>query len=194
MAKSNIRQLKKEIQKWKGLACRDELTGLYNRRGFREESEKFIKEAVYSKKHPHRRKSFFVKNFSLVIFDIDDFKKINDTHGHQAGDKALKGLSSLILKKVRDTDLVARWGGEEIVLGLVGANEKNAYEIAEDIRKKVRSSHARSDGKKIGFTISGGVVSFSKIVSFNKIFYLADRALYKAKKRGKNCIVRASSL
>jgi diguanylate cyclase len=194
MTKISVGQLKKEIKKWKELAYRDELTGLYNRRGFREESGKFLREAIYSKKYPHRRKSFFIKNFSLVIFDIDDFKKINDTYGHQAGDKALKVLSSLILKRVRDIDIVARWGGEEIVLGFVGANEKDAYKIAEDIRKRVGLSKIRSDGKEFKLTISGGVASFNKVANFSKVFHLADQSLYRAKKRGKNCVVKSSSL
>ena len=190
----DTKHLQKEIQKWKELAYKDELTGLYNRRGFIEESKKFIKESVFSKKYPRRRKNVFINNFSLVIFDINDFKKINDTYGHQKGDDVLVTFSKIILKRIRGVDLVARWGGDEVVLGLVGASEKDAYIIAEDIRKKAQSSKISFGSKKIGFSVSGGVASFGKEVNFKKIFNVADKALYLAKKNCKNCIIMASKI
>lgn len=186
-----LKQLQKEIDRLKKLAYRDELTGLYNRHGFKEESEKFIQEVVEFKKNPERRKSFLVKNFSLVIFDIDNFKKLNDTNGHQAGDKALAILGELLRKTVRSVDIVARWGGEEIVLGLVGASNDEAFEIADNIRKKIAENSFKWGRKTISFTVSGGVACLENAGDFETVFACADKALYKAKHNGKNQIVKA---
>lgn len=185
-----IKKLKKEIQKLKELAYKDELTGLYNRRGFKEEAEKFIKEVISFKKFPKRRKTFLLKNFSLVIFDIDNFKKLNDVYGHQAGDEALKILSKLILERVRDIDLVSRWGGEEIILGLVGADENDAYKIADDIREKISKTKFKWGRKNLSFTISGGAADFNRAKNFEELIRKVDEALYQAKKEGKNRIIK----
>lgn len=191
-----IAELEKEVARLKELSHKDELTSLYNRRGFREEADKFIAEVKGYLKNPLRREDFLVKSFSLVIFDIDDFKKINDTYGHQAGDEILKLISKIIKGKVREMDIVARWGGEEIVVGLVGSRESQAYKIADDIRKQAEETTAEWAGRQIKFTVSGGVVSFAKSKSkdFHDLFEKADEALYKAKHTGKNNIVKASDL
>jgi diguanylate cyclase (GGDEF)-like protein len=168
-----IKKLEKEIKKLRELAYKDELTKLYNRHGFKE-----------------KRKKLSVKDFSLIIFDIDNFKKLNDKHGHPAGDEALKFLSNLILERVRDIDVVARWGGEEIVVCLTGANEDNAHKIADDIREKLEKSKFIYNKRRIGFTVSGGVAGFGKNKNFEQLFTAADQALYKAKKLGKNRIVK----
>lgn len=107
MAKK-IHQLEQEIERLKSLAYRDELTGLYNRRGFKDEAEKFINEVIAFKKYPKRRESVLIKNFSFIVLDIDNFKKFNDSNGHDAGDRALKLLGGLVSKRVRDIDIAAR--------------------------------------------------------------------------------------
>lgn len=180
------KQLEKELKRLRELAYKDELTGLFNRRGFKEESARFLAEVTKFRKQPERRESFVVKNFGLILFDIDNFKKLNDTYGHEAGDKALQKLAAIIAERVREIDIVSRWGGEEIIVGLVGAAERDAYNIAESIREKVK--------KETKFTVSGGVVSFDEAHNFDKLFELADKALYKAKNSGKNKIIKASSL
>src|ERR1051325_2878685 len=109
------KRLIKEIERLKLLAYKDELTGLVNRRGFKEEAEKFISEVMREKGKEHR-KSFAIRNFGLIIFDVDNFKKINDTYGHPAGDEALKFLGKKVVGRVRDIDIVGRWGGEELVV------------------------------------------------------------------------------
>ncbi len=188
------KQLEKEIKSLRELVYKDELTKLYNRRGFKEEAGKFINQIIASKKYQEKRKSILFKNFSLIVFDIDDFKKLNDRHGHNAGDEGLKFLSNLILERVRDIDVVARWGGEEIIVGLIGASENDAYNIADDIRGKLEKSRLSYHGQKLGFTISGGVASFDKTKDFEHLFRCADKALYKAKKKGKNKIIKYSNL
>lgn len=185
-----IKKLKREIRLLKEIAYKDELTKLYNRRGFKAETEKFIHEVILHKKRSEMRKSFLIKNFSLILFDIDNFKHLNDSHGHSAGDAALKFLAELILKRVRDIDIVARWGGEEIIIGLVGADENDAYKIADGIRKKLAGEKMGFHKQKISFSISGGVSSFDGAEDFDHLFKNADEALYKAKKLGKNRIIK----
>jgi len=135
-----IKELEKEVARLKELAYKDELTALYNRHGFKGESTKFINEVKGYLENPSRREDFLIKSLSLTIFDIDNFKKINDTYGHQAGDAILKLVGKIIKERLRGIDIVARWGGEEIIVGLVGSDEEHAYEVAEDIRKKNRRS------------------------------------------------------
>lgn len=180
-----IEELKAEIEKLKTLTNKDELTGILNRRGFKEEVGQFISEVSSFKDHPERRKSMVIKNFSLAIFDVDDFKKINDTYGHQVGDKALQFLSKLILDRAREIDLVARWGGEEIIVGLPGADTEDAFNFAEDIRNKLENSDY-----EVKFTVSGGVAGFHEAVDFDRLFKNADDALYEAKNSGKNRIIK----
>ncbi len=189
-----IKELEKEVSRLKELAYKDELTDLYNRHGFKDESAKFIDEVKGYLENPSRRENFLIKSLSLVIFDIDNFKKINDTYGHQAGDVILKLVSRIIKERVRGIDIVARWGGEEIIVGLVGSDENNAFEIADDIRKKVEETTIEWEGKTIKFTISGGVASFAEGENFDDLFKKSDEALYKAKQTGKNKIVKSSDL
>ena len=182
-----IEELKAEIEKLRTLTNKDELTGILNRRGFKDGVRQFISEVSNSEDYSERRKSMVIKNFSLVIFDIDDFKKINDTYGHQVGDRLLQFLSKLILNRAREIDLVARWGGEEIVVGLPGAGAGDAFNFAEDVRKKLENSQS---GDGVRFTVSGGVACFDEVEDFENLFKNADIALYEAKNSGKNKIIK----
>lgn len=182
-----IEELKAEVEKLKTLTNKDELTGLLNRRGFKDEARQFFSEVSSFKDHPERRSSLVIKDFSLVIFDVDDFKKINDTYGHQVGDGALQFLSKLILDRSRGIDLVARWGGEELIVGLPGADTGDAFNFAEDVRKKLESSELEDE---VRFTVSGGVASFREAVDLENLFKNADTALYEAKGSGKNKIIK----
>jgi len=194
LPQNTVKKLKKEIKRLQELAYHDELTELYNRRGFKEESEKFLKEAVVSKKYKDKRKSIFIDNFSLIVFDIDNFKKLNDTYGHDAGDAAIKFLAKTIKGKVRAIDTVARWGGEEFIVGLVGASEEDAFNVANDIREKISKAKLKWQGKSVHFTVSGGVSDLRKFKTLEELFGVADKALYKAKRSGKNKIVMFSEL
>ena len=189
-----IKKLRVEVKRLQELAYKDELTSLFNRRGFSEEAKKFLSEIAAFKKHPERRENFIIKNFSIIVFDVDNFKKLNDAHGHQAGDEALRHFGRIIAESVRDIDLAARWGGEEVVLGLVGASENNAFRIAESIRKKLMHTPVVWKRKKIYVTVSGGVAGFDRADTFDELFRLADRALYLAKKNGKNMVIQARDL
>lgn len=193
---NQIRKLQAEIRRLRNLAYRDELTGLYNRRGFKDAVGKAITAVIGSRTNRlrNKRKSFLVQNFGLIAFDIDNFKKFNDTYGHLAGDAVLKNLSRLISKNVRDVDVVARWGGEEIIVGLVGAAESDSFRVAEKIRRTIERKPFIHAGRRLNLTVSGGVADLAKIGDFTTLFNAADRALYRAKKLGKNRIARYSQL
>ena len=185
-----IKKLENEILDLKKLVYRDELTGLYNRRGFKDEATPFLNESNSFEKFKNKRKSIVIKNFSLILFDIDNFKKINDTYGHPAGDMVIQFVSQIIEDRVRELDLVARWGGEEIIVGLPGANLDDAFKIADDIREKISKTSLKYGDKEIRLTLSGGISSSGRD-KLEMLIQKADEALYEAKNSGKNKIVKS---
>ena len=185
-----IAYLKRKIRQLEKLVYKDELTKVYNRRGFLDLTKKILKEVSNSLKY-ERRKKFIIKNCSLILFDIDDFKKINDNFGHDAGDKALKILVNEIKKRIRDLDIIGRWGGEEIIVLLIGADKEHAFHIVDYIRKKIENKKIKQKNKYINLTVSAGVSDFSREKDFEKVFELTDKALYKVKQTGKNKVVMA---
>src|SRR3989344_5641519 len=137
--KLELRKKDLQIRELRHLATKDPLTGLYNRRGFEEEVLRIIKDITYAKENPEARRHFYVDSISVLFFDIDNFKKLNDVYGHKIGDQTLQQIAQLISGKVRNVDFVARWGGEEIVAALVGTKEDEAYKKAEETRAAVKS-------------------------------------------------------
>ena len=122
--------------------------------------------------------------FSIVMIDIDFFKKINDSYGHNLGDEVLVELCNLITKNLRKTDSFARWGGEEFVCLLPDTDAHGALTLAENIRKKVEEKHFYHIGH---ITISLGVYQMSpRDVFVGDIIEKADKALYKSKNSGRN--------
>ena len=159
-------------------AARDYMTKLYNRRYFTESSKYFLSLA--------RRDG---TQISIVIIDIDDFKKINDTYGHTAGDETIKALAKVMLKESRKSDMVARWGGEEFVILLPGADTEGAKIIAEKIKKATQMLEMKTAANKsFGLTISLGVsmIDIQRDLGIEAAIIRADKALYEAKKSGKN--------
>ncbi|MEE9258896.1 MAG: diguanylate cyclase, partial [Nitrospinaceae bacterium] len=157
----------------------DRLTGLYNRN--------YFDEALKSEASRCKR---YQTEFSLVFLDIDHFKTINDTFGHLAGDHVLKSIANLIQSEKRAEDIVARFGGEEIVLILPETAKYNALILAERIRHKIEYLDLKIKGEVIRATVSGGVATFPLDTDIeNEILDCADRALYRAKHRGRNQIV-----
>ena len=165
----------------------DALTGLKTRVFFNIEAKKNFHSIVNGNKE-NRRGKFNFKDMSFVFFDIDHFKKVNDKFGHLAGDEVLKVVAHVIEDNVRDEDIVCRWGGEEIVVALLGASEKSAMKKAEDIRKSVERL-AFNEVNKLKVTLSAGVASVDAGVSFEQTLDRADKSLYKAKKTGRNKVV-----
>ncbi|MCO4792146.1 MAG: GGDEF domain-containing protein [Bacteriovoracaceae bacterium] len=125
---------------------------------------------------------------SLIIFDLDHFKNLNDNFGHDAGDYVLKEMAGLIRKNgVRDLDVFARYGGEEFVILLPKTNLKQAYDIAERLRKLLEEHHFMYDEKRLPVTASIGVADYRQgVTSGTELFKRADQAVYKAKQGGRN--------
>ena len=176
------------------LVYKDPLTGLYNRRGFLEEGGKIFQAVLEGRKHKGRRKNFLIKNLSLIFIDLDDFKKINDVFGHEAGDFILKRFAEILKENFRSSDLIGRWGGEEALALLAGAVLKDACKIAEALRQKIQESVFKFKGKKMKLTASFGVAEIKekgiKIErKLEELIAKADKAMYRAKKKGKNKVI-----
>lgn len=136
------------------------------------------------------RSDRYEEKLSLIMFDIDFFKKVNDTYGHMVGDLVLKGVVEVFKKRVRTSDLIARYGGEEFVILLTNTELQNAAQVAEEIRLAVSQVVFKvHEGIKIQVTISGGVTSYQPQESLDYFFVRLDEALYKAKNQGRNQIV-----
>lgn len=161
---------------------RDALTGAYNRLALTEKGPEVMKRA-----------EFLNEELSICVLDIDHFKRINDQHGHPAGDAVLKQLSQIIGKKlVRSNDFFARFGGEEFVIMLIGSPLKNAVEVAERVRATIADAEFEVDGKKIPVTISIGVANRKTTeTEWETLFKRADQALYQSKQGGRNRVTVA---
>ncbi|MDY7032608.1 MAG: GGDEF domain-containing protein [Thermodesulfobacteriota bacterium] len=177
-----VSSLKAELQKVKKESLRDGLTGIYNRLAF----DKYMGKLVTQKNLSRSR-------FSMLMLDIDDFKKINDTFGHKIGDRVLLALVQKCKGNIRREDFLARYGGEEFVIILPQASLKNAMKKANAICKSVAGDkYTMSDDKgapKLTFTVSIGVSTFRKDDTADSVIVRADEALYEAKKSGKNRFV-----
>ena len=154
------------------IAAEDSLTGLYNRRKINELIQNEIE-----------RSERYQKSFSVIIMDIDYFKRVNDRHGHLAGDELLKMLAQILLKTIRHTDNVGRWGGEEFVVLCPETNDEGASSLADKIRQKIEHSTFNDYGKQ---TASFGIACYQEGDTIDKIISHADEALYMAKNAGRN--------
>lgn len=164
------------------LSVTDGLTGLYNRRHFESNIER---EFLRVKRYP--------ADLSLAMIDIDFFKKINDTYGHQFGDYVLREISKLICASFRKTDMIYRYGGEEIVVILTQTSLENSFIPLERLREKVSQHVFSYNGKETNVTISIGISCDSKdLTSYQMLIERADEALYKAKQNGRNKVIKAS--
>lgn len=156
----------------------DNLTGLLNRNAF---DEALLREISRAKRHD--------SDLTLLFFDLDDFKKVNDTMGHLAGDEVLKQVAQLIMLEKREEDIGARYGGEEITILLPETIKAQGWLIGERIRRRLEDTDILYEGKRIKMTISGGLASFP--IDANDGLTLlknADKAMYRAKSFGKNNI------
>ncbi len=157
------------------LALTDPLTGLPNRAAYMQRVE--LEEKRWRR---------FRQPVTLLIWDIDYFKKINDRFGHSSGDKALSFIGRLLISSVRATDFVARYGGEEFVMLLVGSDEADALSVAQEIRKRVETCEFTTMGKPVEITVSCGITQFKGQDTYLDVFERADQALYQAKRKGRN--------
>lgn len=174
-------KLEKLNDELKDLSNRDPMTHLYNRRYFSEISDKIL--------------SLSMRNgtdLSIIILDIDKFKNINDTYGHGVGDKVIISLANNLEKNIRESDVVARFGGEEFVILLNNTNLENSVLIAEKIRKKIEDIEIIDGDNILKFTASFGVAKYEDTLDSEKIEHTlkrADNALYIAKENGRNQVM-----
>ncbi len=159
------------------LAEIDLLTNIYNRRSFLVKAEAELNRAIRYN-HP----------LSIVLLDIDYFKKINDNFGHQAGDKILKSLATSVASLVRFCDIFGRYGGEEFIIMLVETDYRSATIFAERIRNTIANLIVTYDSILIKFTVSIGIGILENDQELSSIIKRADNALYEAKNKGRNCV------
>jgi diguanylate cyclase (GGDEF)-like protein len=162
----------------RSLMVRDSLTGLLNHSN--------IKEKLHLEVARSDRQNV---PLSFAMIDIDHFKKINDTYGHLAGDRVIKNLARLLRQRLRQTDILGRYGGEEFAAILIGTDGQTAFKVLESIRQDFSQVFQQLGGAEIIVTFSCGIASFPDYIDANHINDAADQALYQAKDRGRNCTV-----
>lgn len=169
-------ELKIAKQRYKELSITDYLTQVHNRRFFMELFDQEFSRATRYK-----------TDLSVIIFDIDNFKPVNDTHGHLVGDKVLRQLADLVRVEVRNHDVFARYGGEEFVLMLPQTSSQGAAQVAEKIRARVEAASLAGLGRG-AITISMGLATLTadSLDDAKDLVAHADTALYRAKQKGKN--------
>jgi diguanylate cyclase (GGDEF)-like protein len=161
------------------LASTDGLTGVYNRRRFMELVRKLCEQSPEG-------------IACMALFDLDRFKLINDTHGHQAGDTVICQAVEVITRHCRHTDLIGRYGGEEFVLCLPDTHLQQAHEIIERIRVELAGMTLIHDGSPVMVTASIGIAQRQPHEAFESWLSRTDKALYQAKRNGRNCCSLAS--
>jgi diguanylate cyclase (GGDEF)-like protein len=166
-------RLRAEHDGLKRLAVIDQLTGVLNRRGI---------------EHAIAGEAMGSHDIALLVLDIDHFKRINDTEGHEAGDLVLKRVATVIAENTRERDIVGRWGGEEFLVACIDCAPPHAATVAEKIRQRIEDSFFGSR-QRIAVTASVGVAMMREGDSFPSAFRRADAALYRAKAGGRNRIV-----
>lgn len=160
------------------MAMTDELTGLYNRKALELFFVSLLQDQI---RNPN--------GLVLLVIDIDHFKLVNDTHGHLAGDAALKHLANLVTSRLRKIDIVCRWGGEEFLILLKGCKPDTAFNMAEELRLSIVNNPLCYQDKEVPITVSIGITSYQPQDTRETMFARADKALYKAKSNGRNqCI------
>lgn len=177
MAKAN-KELNIVNEKLKKIATTDFLTNLSNRR-------EMINKIEYEQQRFARNN----KKFVLMMADLDDFKNINDKYGHDGGDFILVSIANLIKSTIRKQDMLGRWGGEEFLLLLPETDLKGGKALAEKIRKNISVTPFIFDKNSISVTITFGVTVYDRKMSIDDCIRVADRALYRGKRSGKNTVV-----
>jgi polar amino acid transport system substrate-binding protein len=173
-------QLEEKSQELKRLSVTDSLTGLYNRRKIEID---FATECLRMQRYPGA--------LSVILLDIDHFKKVNDTFGHQAGDRVLCGIAEALRRRVRTSDIVGRWGGEEFMLVLPQTTLSEAAALAEDLRREIQTLDLSPAPSQ---SASFGVATVEAGDDHAGVFKRADHALYRAKDSGRNMVVTQNEL
>ena len=175
------RELQQSLEREQLLARTDDLTDLYNRRYFFKHAAREFRDALHYK-----------RPLSIIMFDVDGFKRINDSFGHLAGDKALALVAQVTAAQVRAIDVLARYGGDEFVILLPQTSAQQALAIAERVRASVAASRLETDRRAIALTLSMGIAEIIHTLqdeSVESVIHRADEAMYNAKQAGSNRIV-----
>lgn len=186
VAEDKIALLEQRVSMLERQGQRDRLTGASNRGHFHEELDRAFDNAIKSG-----------DSLSLMFFDVDHFKQVNDAHGHLAGDEVLKWLAATLQSNTRDNDLVARYGGEEFVVILQGVSEKEARSLGQKICDHIREGSIEAADAVIKVTVSIGVATMetkSVVRSTRDLIFASDQAMYFAKQSGRDQCIAASSL
>ncbi|NIP72430.1 MAG: diguanylate cyclase, partial [Gammaproteobacteria bacterium] len=162
----------------RGFMIRDGLTGLYNHSRIKQELELAVSRG--------RRQG---ADLAFAMIDIDEFKAVNDTYGHPVGDRVIKSLARLLRQRLRTIDIIGRYGGEEFALILDNTRVEAALAVLEDIRANFARLAHRAGAHEFSATFSCGLAGFPRFSSAAAISEAADRALYRAKAQGRNCVV-----
>jgi len=164
----------------RGLAARDELTGVFNRRHF-----------IELAKHEFERVTRYPHPLTILLLDVDHFKRVNDTYGHSTGDEVLRALATRCLNSLRDQDVLGRYGGEEFVILLPETDLPSARLVAERLRIRIATTTLATHRGDLRITISLGVAGRApgETVDFQTVLERADEALYRAKNGGRNQVV-----
>jgi len=178
--RAQSRALQNEADRYRTLATTDPLTLALNRHGFEQRWARLQTGANAVPDHA----------LALLVLDIDHFKQINDTRGHDTGDRVLRELTALIQRQLRSTDWLARWGGEEFVVLLPSVRTGHATVLAENLRTAVEG-HVFEPNAPVPVTVSVGLALRGAGEGFEALFKRADEALYQAKRSGRNRVVRA---
>lgn len=168
-------ELREQNKNLQDLADNDPLTGLLNRRGMQAKMEKIFLECQVSS-----------TNFAIIIGDIDDFKNINDTYGHDCGDYVLRSLADIFKFSLREKDYVSRWGGEEFLILLYNVDDESTFDIIDRLRKNIQKTKLTYKNKILNYTVSFGGFVHKENYSIDEMIKKADESLYFSKKHGKN--------
>jgi diguanylate cyclase len=179
-AESRVRKLQAELDQVSEQVSHDQLTGMLNRRGLDDAMRREIARA-------ERRKA----SLCVALLDLDDFKKLNDTYGHQAGDDALVYLAKMIRKTLRPTDVVARYGGEEFIILFAETELDQALDVMRRLQRELAKRIFLHNNERLPLTFSAGVARRAPEESQESVFARADKAMYGAKIQGKNRVVAA---
>ena len=172
---NNTIEAMENINQIADFANKDFLTGVYNRRYFYENMNEYV---AYAEEH--------MEPYVVAMLDIDHFKKINDTHGHNSGDKVLKTLAKKLIDETKGDDLIARFGGEEFCIVLKNVSNEEAVKFFVNLRANIASCNVQLKKEQINFTVSIGVAFSRSDYKLDELLELADEALYRAKENGRN--------
>lgn len=187
MTEKNIQELEKELERLQKLVFYDELTGLLNRRGFETEALKMFQAISLGGQGAQLRQ--YRVPFAVLFLDIDNFKHINDSLGHAAGDQVLQHIATLLRTHLRTGDIIGRWGGEEFVAAFLGTPIEATRIVAEKVRAFIEKTPTEVEGTSVSVTASIGIAEYADDQDLFKLVDRADEAMYLAKTTGKNRVV-----